>query len=250
MFADHRAAGAGAGEPLAVLLRPGNAGSNTATDHITVLREALRQPPGHQSGRRPGRKVLVRIDGAGATHQVLDWMTGQRLSHSVGYGLPENTEKLLALLPTGVWQVAYDSDGSIRDGAWVAEPDLTGWPTGRRVIARKERPHPRRAQLRLTDTDALRVTTFATDTAHGQRADLELRHRRRARCEDRTRSAKDTGLETLRCTTWTRTASGAPSSRWPASWSPGSRCSALPTIEPDAGNPHVYAYGCSPSQSA
>jgi len=57
---------------LAVLLRPGNAGSNTAADHISVLREALRQLPGHQTGRRPGRKVLVRIDGAGATHQVLD----------------------------------------------------------------------------------------------------------------------------------------------------------------------------------
>ena len=71
-----------------------------------VLREALRQLPGHQSGRRPGRKVLVRIDGAGATHQVLDWLTARRLSYSVGFGLPANTEKLLALLPKDVWQVA------------------------------------------------------------------------------------------------------------------------------------------------
>ena len=69
-FADHGPDGTG--EPLAVLLRPGNAGSNTAADHITVLRDALRQLPGHESGRRPGRKVLVRIDGAGSTHQVLD----------------------------------------------------------------------------------------------------------------------------------------------------------------------------------
>ena len=197
-FADHGQDGTG--EPLAVLLRPGNAGSNTAADHITVLREALRQLPGHQSGRRPGRKVLVRIDGAGATHQVLDWLTGQRLSYSVGFGLPTNTAKLLALLPKGVWQVAYDSDGSVRDGAWVAELtgllDLTGWPKGMRVIVRKERPHPG-AQLRFTDADGLRVTAFATNAARGQLADLELRHRRRARCEDRIRNAKDTGLTNL-----------------------------------------------------
>lgn len=62
-FADHDQGGTG--EPLAVLLRPGNAGSNTAVDHLTVLREALRQLSGHQSGRRPGRRMLVRIDRAG-----------------------------------------------------------------------------------------------------------------------------------------------------------------------------------------
>lgn len=197
-FADHGQDGTG--EPLAVLLRPGNAGSNTAADHIQVLRDALRQLPGHRAGSRPGRKVLVRIDGAGATHQVLDWLTAQRLSYSVGFGLPANTEKLLALLPKGVWQVAYDSDGTVRDGAWVAEltgvMDLTGWPRGMRVIARKERPHPG-AQLRFTDADGLRVTAFATNSARGQLADLELRHRRRARCEDRIRNAKDTGLTNL-----------------------------------------------------
>jgi len=147
-----------------------------------------------------GRKVLVRIDGAGATHQVLDWLTAQRLSYSVGFGLPANTEKLLALLPKEVWQVAYDSDNNVRDGAWVAELtgllDLTGWPKGMRVIVRKERPHPG-AQLRFTDADGLRVTAFATNTSRGQLADLELRHRRRARCEDRIRNAKDTGLTNL-----------------------------------------------------
>lgn len=197
-FADH--GGEGTGEPLAVLLRPGNAGSNTAADHVSVLRDALRQLPGHQAGRRPGRKVLVRIDGAGATHQVLDWLSGQRLSYSVGFALPANTDTLLALLPEDVWQVAYDSGGGVREGAWVAELtgllDLTGWPPGMRVIVRKERPHPG-AQLRITDVDGLRVTAFATNTARGQLPDLELRHRRRARCEDRIRTAKDTGLSNL-----------------------------------------------------
>ncbi len=74
--------------------------------------------------------------------------------------------------------------------------DLTSWPPGMRVIARKETPHPG-AQLRFTDTDGKRVTAFATNTPRGQLADLELRHRRRARCEDRIRIAKDTGLTNL-----------------------------------------------------
>ncbi len=65
-----------------------------------------------------------------------------------------------------------------------------------RVIVRKERPHPG-AQLRFTDTDGLRLTAFITNTRGGQLADLELRHRRRARCEDRIRICKDTGLTNL-----------------------------------------------------
>jgi hypothetical protein len=88
-FADHGPDGSG--EPLAVLLRPGNAGSNTATDHILVLEQALAQLPGHAPGRRPGRSILVRIDGAGSTHALLNWLTSQRLSYSVGFGLPANT---------------------------------------------------------------------------------------------------------------------------------------------------------------
>ena len=65
-----------------------------------------------------------------------------------------------------------------------------------RVILRKERPHPG-AQLRFTDADGLRLTAFVTNTCKGQLADLELRHRRRARCEDRIRHAKSTGLQNL-----------------------------------------------------
>jgi hypothetical protein len=74
--------------------------------------------------------------------------------------------------------------------------DLSGWPSGMRVIVRKERPHPG-AQLRFTDLGGHRFTCFATSTKGGQLADLELRHRRRARCEDRIRAAKDTGLRNL-----------------------------------------------------
>ncbi|MDQ2710393.1 MAG: IS1380 family transposase, partial [Actinomycetota bacterium] len=197
-FVDHGAAGTG--EMIAVALRPGNAGSNTATDHISVTRAALAQLPGRKVGRRPGRKVLIRTDGAGSSHAFLDWLTAQRLSYSVGFGLPSTTPELLALMDESVWTPAYNSDGHVREGAWVAELtgmlNLVGWPKGMRVIARKERPHPG-AQLRITDADGLRVTAFATNTTGGQLPDLELRHRRRARAEDRIRCAKDTGLRNL-----------------------------------------------------
>jgi Transposase DDE domain group 1 len=197
-FVDHGPEGSG--EPLSVLLRAGNAGSNTAADHITVTKQALAQLPGHRPGNRPGRKVLIRTDGAGASHAFLTWLHGQRLSYSIGFGLPDNTPELLTKIPAEVWTLAYDANDDIRDGAWVAELtgllDLTGWPPGMRVIARKERPHPG-AQLRITDADGLRVTAFATNATRGQLPALELRHRRRARAEDRIRCAKDTGLTNL-----------------------------------------------------
>jgi len=85
-FVDHGSAGTG--EPLSVLLRPGNAGSNTATDHIAVIKAALAQLPSARPGKRAGRKVLIRTDSAGCTHKALTWMAGQRLSYSVGFPLP------------------------------------------------------------------------------------------------------------------------------------------------------------------
>ena len=202
-FVDHGQAGTG--EPVAMLLRRGNAGSNTAADHITVIRQALRQlPADNQQGHRSGRSVLIRVDGAGSTHELLEWLTARRLSYSVGFGLPDTTAELLAKVPQSAWSPALDAEGEIRDGAWVTELtgllNLASWPAGMRVIARVERPHPG-AQLRITDADGNRVTAFATNTRPGgpgaQIAELELRHRRRARCEDRIRAAKDTGLSNL-----------------------------------------------------
>ena len=99
VFVDHGADGTG--EPLQVMLRPGNAGSNTAADHIDVVKAALKQLPGHQPGLRPGRKVLVRVDGAGSTHAFLNWCAGQRLSYSVGFGLPDSTPDLLTKADSG-----------------------------------------------------------------------------------------------------------------------------------------------------
>ena len=74
--------------------------------------------------------------------------------------------------------------------------ELKNYPPGMRVIVRREAPHPG-AQLRFDDVGGYRLTAFATNTRVGQLAHLELRHRRRARCEDRIRIAKDTGLSNL-----------------------------------------------------
>lgn len=196
-FVDHGPAGIG--EPVAMLLRPGNAGSNTAADHITVARQALKALPG-VNGYRPGRKVLFRTDGAGCSHAFLDWLHARGVQYSVGFTLPETMPDLYRLIPEDAWTSAVDSDEDPRVGADVADItgmlDLTAWPTGMRVIVRREHPHPG-AQLRFDDVEGYRLTAFATNTRRGQLAHLELRHRRRARCEDRIRIAKDTGLTNL-----------------------------------------------------
>ncbi|GLY87532.1 IS1380 family transposase [Actinoallomurus iriomotensis] len=192
-FIDHGPSGTG--EAAALDLRPGNAGSNTAEDHITTARAALQQIPSHLH-----KLVLVRTDSGGGTHGFIDWATRRRLKYSIGWGLTEDACEAILTLPEHVWQCAYDADRQPRPGAWVAELtgmlDLTGWPRGMRVIVRRERPHLG-AQLRFTDIDGHRFTCFVTNTRCGQLADLELRHRRRARAEDRIRCAKDTGLRNL-----------------------------------------------------
>ncbi|ETZ99686.1 transposase DDE domain protein [Mycobacterium kansasii 732] len=173
--------------------------ANTAADHKTVLACALEQLP-FQVGYRVGKKVLVRTDAAGATHEFLNYLSARRLSYSLGFALTETMATGIDAIPQTAWTPAYDADGQVRDGAWVTEAtgvvDLSDWPAGMRLIVRKERPHPG-AQLRFTDRDGLRLTAFVTNTTRGQLPDLELRHRRRARCEDRIRVAKDTGLANL-----------------------------------------------------
>ena len=193
----------GTGEALALRLRPGNAGSNTAADHIAITRDALAALPSI-SASRPGRKVLIRADGGGGTKEFLGWLTRRGVSYSIGFTLPDRMPVLYQGVPEQAWQAAVDADGDVRDGAGVVDltgvlrfqGHLDGWPAGMRVIVRRERPHPG-AQLRFDDVDGYRLTAFATNAVRGQLAVLELRHRRRARCEDRIRIAKDTGLRNL-----------------------------------------------------
>jgi Transposase DDE domain group 1 len=193
----------GTGEPVAVLLRMGNAGSNTCADHVTVLDQALAQLPerARAADERGRRTILVRTDAAGATHGFTKRIAELGMQFSVGAYLHHfDITTVLARIPKQAWTAAYNADGKQRDGAWVCEVtglvDLAAWPPGTRLILRKERPHPG-AQLRFTDTDGLRVTGLLTNTAGGQLAELELRHRRHARVEDRIRTAKDTGLRNL-----------------------------------------------------
>ncbi|MFC8248613.1 IS1380 family transposase, partial [Streptomyces chartreusis] len=195
-FVDHGPGGTG--EPVAALLRPGNAGSNTAADHITATRLALAQLP---EKYRRGRRTLIRCDSAGGTHEFVAWLAqrGRWLSYSVGMVITETIHQHVLQVPAPAWTAAVESDGEIRDGAWVAELAgdlLDGWPKGMRLIVRKERPHPE-AQLRITDADGMRITCFATNTADRPIAELELRHRLRARAEDRIRAARATGLRNL-----------------------------------------------------
>lgn len=192
-WADHGPGGTGA--PLAGLLRPGNANAGTAADHVQILDEALAQlDPGDAT------RVLVRSDTAGCTHAFLARVADLGLDYSVGFYARSDVAAAVAAVEASAWVPAVDADDQPRDGAWVAELtgslDLTGWPSGLRVIARKERPHPG-AQLRLTDVDGHRITCFATNTTGQDLPALELRHRRRARVEDRIRAAKDTGLRNL-----------------------------------------------------
>jgi Transposase DDE domain group 1 len=193
------------GEALAAVLRPGNAGSNTAADHITVTDLALAQVPDEH---RHGTPILISADGAGASKDWLAHLRAHRgrgvdLRFSVGFTMTAGVQTAILALPETAWVEAIDADGSLRDGADVAEltgmlGDLTaaGWPAGMRVIVRRERPHPG-AQLTFTDHDGWRFQAFATDTDVGQLAQLEARHRAHARVEDRIRCAKTHGLARL-----------------------------------------------------
>jgi len=183
-------------EALAGVLRPGNAGANTASDHVEVLCLALEQLP---LGGVYDRGILVRSDSAGATHAFLDVVADLGLSFSVGFDLTEPVRKAIIALPEAAWQPALDADDQPREGAAVAELaklDLAGWPAGTRAICRRERPHPG-AQLSFSDHDGHRFQVFITNQTGQRLARLEQLHRQRADVEDRIRCAKDSGLRNL-----------------------------------------------------
>jgi Transposase DDE domain group 1 len=188
----------GCEQALAGLLRPGNAGANTAADQIAVLDAALAQLPKRVAAREA---ILVRADSAGATHELIDFCRDGRLRFSVGFDLTEPIRTAILGVREDAWMPAICQDGVPRDdGAWVAEVtdrlDLTGWPAGSRVIVRREIPHPG-AQLSFTDHDGHRFQAILTDQLDADIAYLEARHRGHARVEDRIRIGKDTGMAKL-----------------------------------------------------
>jgi hypothetical protein len=184
------------GEPLAAILRPGNAGSNTAADHFTVLGMALAQIP----DRDLDREMLVRTDIGGCTHAFTQDCRDAGIRFSVGYELGDQVRDAILELPETAWIQAINADGEPREGAWVAELtgliDLSSWPDGSRLIIRRERPHPG-AQFTIFDEHGYRHTCFLTDQNGDDIAALELRHRGRARVEDSIRTGKDTGMRNL-----------------------------------------------------
>jgi hypothetical protein len=196
--------GDGSGEALAGILRPGNAGSNTAADHIELVDLALAQLP--RAAR--DQPLLLRADTGGATHALVDHLRERSVRFSISLPADERVRAAVLAVPANAWTPAVDADGQPRAGAEVAELcalDLSGWPVGTRAICRREDPHPG-AQLSFTDADGHRFQVFITDQPDPDVAALELRHRRRARAEDRIRGAKATGLRNLPFDRWRRNA--------------------------------------------
>jgi Transposase DDE domain group 1 len=191
------------GEPLAGLLRPGNAAPGAASDLITLVDLALAQLPRSASDQ----PVLVRSDSAGASTR-LAWHLRQRgVGFSVGMQVDAHVREAILAQPEPAWTPAIDPDGQVREGAEVCELtgwiDLGNWPPDTRAICRREAAHPG-AQLRFTDHDGHRFQVFLTDQPDPDLARLELRHRQRARIEDRIRAAKATGLRNLPFDRWRR----------------------------------------------
>jgi hypothetical protein len=181
-------------EALGAMLRPGNAGSNTAADHKTVLDLALAQVPVEHI---ESLEILVRADRAGATHELADYCREGRMRFSFGYDLTDAVRAAIVETPANAWIPALDQDDTERENGAVAEitehVDLSSWPEGSRLIVRRERPHPG-AQLSFTDHDGYRFQAILTDQPDQHIAVIERRHRQRARVEDRIRDDKDTGL--------------------------------------------------------
>ena len=138
-------------ESLAMLLRPGNAGSNTFADHAAVLTAAIRQIPSRMRSR-----LLVRVDGAGASHELITHLLSlssrrRTVLFSCGWAITEADELAIRLLPAAAWQAAVDQDGAVQQDKHVAEitrllSRAAGWPAGLRWIVRRTKPSRRQVK--------------------------------------------------------------------------------------------------------
>lgn len=197
-------------ESLAMLLRSGNAGSNTVTDHIRVLADAFAQIPGSATA-----KILVRVDGAGATHDLLTHLEGlnttrRTVRYTVGWAITEADEKALAKLPEHAWESSLKQNGEPQQGYFIAELTAlgtrSGWPAGMRLIARRVKPSGRQMS-KLTAFErrtGWRYSITATNICHmwgiagsHQPQFLDVLHRSHAGVEDRVRTNKELGLHNL-----------------------------------------------------
>jgi hypothetical protein len=205
-------------ECLAMLLRPGNAGSNTFADHAAVLTAAIRQIPSRMRSR-----LLVRVDGAGASHELiarlLSLTTGRRtVLFTCGWMITEADEQAIRLLPAA-WQAAVDQDGVVQEDKHVAEithlmSRAAGWPAGLRWIVRRTKPSRRQAKnltaferatgwrysIIVTNIPATSGVPGVPGSHHAQF--IDVLHRSHASVEDRVRTNKAMGLRNLPSKTW------------------------------------------------
>jgi hypothetical protein len=201
------------GELASLLLRAGNAGSNTADDLISVLHEAIAQVP-----KRWRRRLLITSDGAGASHGLIDWAQRQNhaadrsVEYSIGFDVDADVRAAIGRLSADRWLPGLDATtGNLRGDIDVAEiTDLlrerltrTGWPKTMRVIVRRTRLAPGE-QPTLFHLDGYKYSCFVTNTGPGLSVQLlDARHRAHARVEDGVRTSKDTGLGHLPSKSWT-----------------------------------------------
>ncbi len=198
-FVDH--GHGGTGEPVAELLRRGNAGSNTAADHVLVLEQALAQVPEHL--RQPdelGRvAVLVRTDAAGATQEFTRHVADTGMQFSVGLTCTTSTSKPCCAASQGGERGPRPTTRRARRGTGRGHrPGRPHRLADRNSAAPAQRtPPPRRpTPVHRRRWAAGHRIPHPTPT-EGNSPTPELRHRRHARVEDRIRTAKDTGLRNL-----------------------------------------------------
>lgn len=249
-------------ECLAMALRPGNAAANDAADHIRVLSAALRQLP-----RVGYRKILVRIDGAGATHALLDHLEGlnhaaRRVAWTVGWKITDADEAAIAGLPETAWSVAATQDGQVKPGYGVAEltglNTRTGWPKDLRLIVRRCLPsgRQRRNMTEFERSTGYVYSIVATNISRlkgiaGSHTTqwLDALHRDHAEVEDRVRTNKATGLHNLPSKSWQVNESWILAANLAADLDAWTRLlgfagdDELETAEPDSMRSKIYSLG-------
>jgi hypothetical protein len=206
-------------ECLDMLLRPGNAGSNTFEDHKEVLGRALKQVPAAFR-----RRIIVRIDGAGASHELVKYLLGLSSKRKVllftcGWTVLDADEQAIMQVPEPAWQPGIRQDGTVEDDKDVAEithlmSRAGNWPDGLRWIARRVKPS-RRHKKNMTGYEKKTgwkysiTCTNVPDTGipdvpgshHPQF--IDVLHRDHATVEtDGVRTAKAMGLRNLPSKTW------------------------------------------------
>lgn len=203
-FCPNLAACDNTGDMLAIDPRPGNSTSNCAHDNIALLDLAVSRLPG--SFRH---NVLVRLDGAGFSHELLEHIAasgGKRGRHwefSVGWSCTDTEMNAIARLPKAAWAPGIDQDGEILEDTRVADLtgllDLDAWTgkvPGLRILVREEPLHPR-YRKRATEREiklGKRYQLIATSTRRGQIAWLDARHRSHVHVENNVKQAKALGL--------------------------------------------------------